>query len=207
MTGFLLAGIGHRDHKNQANYLVVDAEKTKHDDIVAAFKSFTSRDDISVILITQTVSPHTHPNARHTPRTEQRRHPLAAAKPLLLPSAPGLRDGVDDRSHAMRLMDCLSRLTCACLPSSLPPSLSWSDCRRHSLHPQRLRQGHPDRARDSVQGQAVPRGAGPDHAASAQAHGTGPLSGRGADTPQTDGWRRGATFSAHHRVAACALSM
>jgi hypothetical protein len=30
--------------------------ETKHDDIVNAFKSFTSRDDISVILITQTVS-------------------------------------------------------------------------------------------------------------------------------------------------------
>lgn len=84
VTGFLLAGIGHRDNRNQTNYLVVDAEselggermerlrdssvapaahspsfcfcpltETKHEEIVNAFKSFTSRDDISVILITQ----------------------------------------------------------------------------------------------------------------------------------------------------------
>jgi len=56
VTGFLLAGIGHRDEKNRVNFLVVDPERTKHDDIVAAFKSFSSRDDISVILITQTIA-------------------------------------------------------------------------------------------------------------------------------------------------------
>ncbi len=56
VTGFLLAGSGHRDVKNQVNFLVVDPEHTKHQDIVNAFKSFTSRDDISVILITQTIA-------------------------------------------------------------------------------------------------------------------------------------------------------
>lgn len=56
VTGFLLAGIGHRDNKNKLNFLVVDPEKTKHDDIVAAFKSFTSREDISIILITQSIA-------------------------------------------------------------------------------------------------------------------------------------------------------
>jgi len=56
VTGFLLAGIGHRDARNQTNFLIVDPERTKHDDIVNAFRSFISRDDISVILITQTVA-------------------------------------------------------------------------------------------------------------------------------------------------------
>jgi V-type H+-transporting ATPase subunit F len=56
VTGFLLAGVGHRDQKNAVNYLVVDPEKTKHSDLVGAFKSFTSREDISIILITQTIA-------------------------------------------------------------------------------------------------------------------------------------------------------
>lgn len=56
VTGFLLAGIGHRDDKSRVNFLVVDPERTKHDDVVNAFKQFTARDDISVILITQTIA-------------------------------------------------------------------------------------------------------------------------------------------------------
>lgn len=56
VTGFLLSGIGHRDEKNQTNFLVVDQERTKHEDIVNAFKTLTSRDDISVLLITQSVA-------------------------------------------------------------------------------------------------------------------------------------------------------
>jgi len=56
VTGFLLAGIGHRDEKNRLNFLVVDPERTKHEEIVNAFKQFSSRDDISVILITQTIA-------------------------------------------------------------------------------------------------------------------------------------------------------
>jgi len=56
VTGFLLAGIGHRDQKNRLNFLVVDPDRTKHDDIVNSFKEFTSRDDISIILITQTIA-------------------------------------------------------------------------------------------------------------------------------------------------------
>jgi len=53
VTGFLLAGIGNRDKQNQVNYLVVDPEKTKHEEIATAFKHFTARTDISIILITQ----------------------------------------------------------------------------------------------------------------------------------------------------------
>src|ERR1700722_14036020 len=56
VTGFLLAGIGHRDDKNRVNFLVVDPERTKHEEIVSAFKTFSNRDDVSVILITQTIA-------------------------------------------------------------------------------------------------------------------------------------------------------
>ena len=38
--------------------LIRACAETKHDDIVAAFKAFTLREDISVILITQTVRGH-----------------------------------------------------------------------------------------------------------------------------------------------------
>jgi len=53
VTGFLLSGIGNRDKKGKVNFLVVDPEKTKHEDISAAFKEFTSRKDVMIILITQ----------------------------------------------------------------------------------------------------------------------------------------------------------
>jgi len=56
VTGFLLAGIGHRDKDNKVNFLVVDPEKTPGDVVVAAFHDFTTRKDISIILITQTVA-------------------------------------------------------------------------------------------------------------------------------------------------------
>jgi V-type H+-transporting ATPase subunit F len=56
VTGFLLAGIGHRDEKNRLNFLVVDPERTKHEEVVAAFRSLSQREDVSVILITQTIA-------------------------------------------------------------------------------------------------------------------------------------------------------
>ena len=56
MTGFLLAGIGHRDEKNRVNFLVVDPERTKHEDVVGFFKATSTREDVSVILITQTIA-------------------------------------------------------------------------------------------------------------------------------------------------------
>ena len=56
VTGFLLAGIGHRDDKSRTNFLVVDPERTKHEDVVQKFRDLTARDDISVILITQTIA-------------------------------------------------------------------------------------------------------------------------------------------------------
>lgn len=56
VTGFLLAGIGHRDRENRTNFLVVDSEKTKDDVIADAFDQFSNRKDISIILITQDVA-------------------------------------------------------------------------------------------------------------------------------------------------------
>jgi len=58
VTGFLLAGVGHRDARrgNKSNWLVVDPEKTKHDEIAGKFREFTSRRDICVLLITQNLA-------------------------------------------------------------------------------------------------------------------------------------------------------
>eukprot|EP01129_Flabellula_baltica_P010152 TRINITY_DN4257_c0_g1_i1.p1 TRINITY_DN4257_c0_g1~~TRINITY_DN4257_c0_g1_i1.p1 ORF type:complete len:124 (-),score=43.56 TRINITY_DN4257_c0_g1_i1:706-1077(-) len=53
VTGFLLAGIGDRSHGK--NYMIVNAETTKPQ-IEAAFHSFTQRDDISVLLISQKIA-------------------------------------------------------------------------------------------------------------------------------------------------------
>eukprot|EP01105_Mastigella_eilhardi_P006222 TRINITY_DN17821_c0_g1_i1.p2 TRINITY_DN17821_c0_g1~~TRINITY_DN17821_c0_g1_i1.p2 ORF type:complete len:132 (-),score=42.78 TRINITY_DN17821_c0_g1_i1:23-391(-) len=52
VTGFLLTGIGDIDIKRTANFLVVDA-KTSPQKIEETFKHFTSRPDISIVLITQ----------------------------------------------------------------------------------------------------------------------------------------------------------
>jgi V-type H+-transporting ATPase subunit F len=55
VTGFLLAGIGNIDSNRQKNYLVVDS-KTRQQEIIDAFKKFTSNDDIVVLLITQNIA-------------------------------------------------------------------------------------------------------------------------------------------------------
>ena len=54
VTGFLLAGIGHRT-ADSTNFLTVKSD-TKPEAIEAAFKSFTTRDDIGIILINQHVA-------------------------------------------------------------------------------------------------------------------------------------------------------
>jgi len=56
VTGFLLAGVGNRDKKGKTNFLVVDPEKTKHEEIANAFKTFTGRKDISIIMVTQSIA-------------------------------------------------------------------------------------------------------------------------------------------------------
>ena len=55
--GFLLAGVGHKDPLKRAgpNYLIVE-NKTTLKNVEEAFRDFTSREDIAVLLITQTVA-------------------------------------------------------------------------------------------------------------------------------------------------------
>eukprot|EP01115_Flamella_aegyptia_P004370 TRINITY_DN1892_c0_g1_i1.p1 TRINITY_DN1892_c0_g1~~TRINITY_DN1892_c0_g1_i1.p1 ORF type:complete len:127 (-),score=31.10 TRINITY_DN1892_c0_g1_i1:35-415(-) len=55
VTGFLLSGIGNVDAKRQKNFFVV-TNKTKQSEIETAFRNFIAREDIAVILITQTVA-------------------------------------------------------------------------------------------------------------------------------------------------------
>ncbi|GER50429.1 v-type proton ATPase subunit F [Striga asiatica] len=55
ITGFLLAGVGNVDLRRKTNYLIVDS-KTTVKQIEDAFKEFTTREDIAVLLISQFVA-------------------------------------------------------------------------------------------------------------------------------------------------------
>ncbi|KAK4794481.1 hypothetical protein SAY86_012475 [Trapa natans] len=55
VTGFLLAGVGNVDLRRKTNYLIVDS-KTTVKAIEDAFKEFTTREDIAVVLISQYVA-------------------------------------------------------------------------------------------------------------------------------------------------------
>ena len=55
VTGFLLAGVGNVDLRRKTNYLIVDS-KTTVKAIEDAFKEFTTKDDIAIVLISQYVA-------------------------------------------------------------------------------------------------------------------------------------------------------
>ncbi|KAH6797939.1 vacuolar ATPase subunit F family protein [Perilla frutescens var. hirtella] len=55
ITGFLLAGVGNVDLRRNTNYLIVDS-KTTVKQIEDAFKDFTTREDIAIVLISQFVA-------------------------------------------------------------------------------------------------------------------------------------------------------
>ncbi|KAL5712426.1 hypothetical protein ACHQM5_014601 [Ranunculus cassubicifolius] len=55
ITGFLLAGVGNVDLRRKTNYLIVDS-KTTVKAIEDAFKDFTTRDDVAIVLISQYVA-------------------------------------------------------------------------------------------------------------------------------------------------------
>ncbi|KAM7254334.1 hypothetical protein ACFE04_032016 [Oxalis oulophora] len=55
VVGMLLAGVGNVDLRRKTNYLIVDS-KTTVKQIEDAFKEFTSRDDVAVVLISQFVA-------------------------------------------------------------------------------------------------------------------------------------------------------
>lgn len=54
VTGFLLAGIGHRN-ADGANFLIVKQD-TKMTQIEDAFRGFTMREDVGIILINQHIA-------------------------------------------------------------------------------------------------------------------------------------------------------
>ena len=55
VTGLLLTGIGQMEQDGTTNFLVV-RPKTQLEEIEAAFKSFTSRDDVAVLVINQHIA-------------------------------------------------------------------------------------------------------------------------------------------------------
>ncbi|KAJ6811019.1 V-type proton ATPase subunit F-like isoform X1 [Iris pallida] len=55
ITGFLLAGVGNVDLRRKTNYLIVDS-KTTMKAIEDAFKEFTTKDDVAIVLISQYVA-------------------------------------------------------------------------------------------------------------------------------------------------------
>ena len=56
VVGFVLAGIGHRTTEGQ-NFLIVKAD-TEQAVVEETFRSFSSREDIGIILINQHVNLH-----------------------------------------------------------------------------------------------------------------------------------------------------
>ncbi|CAN8248008.1 unnamed protein product [Cochlearia groenlandica] len=55
VVGFLMAGVGNVDIRRKTNYLIVDSKTTVRQ-IEDAFKEFSSRDDIAIVLISQYVA-------------------------------------------------------------------------------------------------------------------------------------------------------
>ncbi|EFN56239.1 hypothetical protein CHLNCDRAFT_48752 [Chlorella variabilis] len=54
-TGMLLTGMGHSDLRKRTNFLIVD-EKTTQQRIEEAFREFTNREDVAVLLINQVIA-------------------------------------------------------------------------------------------------------------------------------------------------------
>lgn len=55
VTGFLMSGVGQRDHNGKTNYFIID-NKTRRQDIEQAWKDFTERKDCGVVLINQHIA-------------------------------------------------------------------------------------------------------------------------------------------------------
>ena len=55
VTGFLLTGIGERNKKGDANFMIVTKETTLSQ-IEAGFSKMLARDDIGIIMISQTIA-------------------------------------------------------------------------------------------------------------------------------------------------------
>lgn len=73
ITGFLLAGVGDVDLRKRSNFLVVDAKTTVRA-VEQAFRDFTARDDVAIVLISQPIANMIrHALANHTKVREGRR--------------------------------------------------------------------------------------------------------------------------------------
>lgn len=55
ITGFLLAGVGDVDLRKRSNFLVVDAKTTARQ-VEAAFRDFTAREDVAIVLVSQPIA-------------------------------------------------------------------------------------------------------------------------------------------------------
>ncbi|CAK7346493.1 unnamed protein product [Dovyalis caffra] len=55
IVGLLMAGVGNVDLRRKTNYLIVDS-KTTVKQVEDAFKEFTTREDIAIVLISQYVA-------------------------------------------------------------------------------------------------------------------------------------------------------
>jgi len=55
VTGFLLAGIGNLDARRKSNFLIVKPDTSRRE-MEDAFKDFTTREDVAVVLIAQFVA-------------------------------------------------------------------------------------------------------------------------------------------------------
>eukprot|EP00003_Mantamonas_plastica_P025687 TRINITY_DN508_c0_g1_i2.p2 TRINITY_DN508_c0_g1~~TRINITY_DN508_c0_g1_i2.p2 ORF type:complete len:144 (+),score=44.54 TRINITY_DN508_c0_g1_i2:51-434(+) len=55
ITGFLLAGVGDMDVSRNSNFLIV-TNKTTTEEIEAAWRTYTTRDDVSILLINQYIA-------------------------------------------------------------------------------------------------------------------------------------------------------
>ncbi|XP_010422569.1 PREDICTED: V-type proton ATPase subunit F [Camelina sativa] len=55
IVGFLMAGVGNVDIRRKTNYLIVDSKTTVRQ-IEDAFKEFSARDDIAIILLSQYIA-------------------------------------------------------------------------------------------------------------------------------------------------------
>lgn len=104
ITGFLLAGVGDVDLRKRSNFLAVD-KNTNVRAIEQAFKDFTLRDDIAIILISQPIAsmirtavanhnkvrrPHA-PAGERAPRAHGARCPAQGEVRHGATPAPGLR--------------------------------------------------------------------------------------------------------------------
>ena len=107
MTGMLLAGGGNVDHRRQKNFLVVD-KKTSTQQIEEAFKDFTTREDVAIVLIAQYIADEIRYTLEKYVASMQKRRDARTA-PLLL----ALRSCTDRGSHSHARCHTQVRQDCA----------------------------------------------------------------------------------------------